>query len=83
MTAELERGLRLLEQRAAVLEAAEADFEKRVFVAAEKLAAEMVLEARNERNAARQRARRLQQRLDLRQNLEAGSLMNPHDHLMG
>jgi hypothetical protein len=75
---ELERGLRLLEQRAALLAEAELAFEQRVLVAAEQLASEMVLEARLERNAAR----RLQKRLD-DLNSKVGSLMNPRTHLTG
>lgn len=68
MSLERERANRLLEQRVALLAEAEAAFEQRVLVAAERLASEMIAQARQERNAARQRARRLQKRLDARQD---------------
>ena len=79
---DLARGLRLLEQRAALLEQAELEFEQRVLAAAEQLASEMVEQARNERAAARQRAKRLQKQLD-NLNTKVGSLMNPRTHLTG
>ena len=57
-----------LEQRAALLAQAEQEFNKRVESAAQVLAKGMIEQARNERNAARQKARRLQKRLaDLEQ----------------
>jgi len=53
-----------LEQRAELLEKSEQDFNQRVIDAADILAKAMIEQARNERNAARQKARRLQKRLD-------------------
>ncbi len=72
---DLARGLRHLEQ-------AELEFEQRVLVAAEELSREMIGQARNERAAARQRAKRLQKQLD-DLNTKVGSLMNPRTHLTG